>query len=118
MVLFHNPQSRNKAIKPQYDKICWIFDESMFEAWCAGETGYPLVDAGMRELNATGYMHNRVRMVVASFLTKHLLHDWRLGEAYFAKNSLILILPAMLEVGSGLVGAGAMRLHILESLIL
>ena len=88
MVLFHNPQSRNKAIKPQYDKICWIFDESMFEAWCAGETGYPLVDAGMRELNATGYMHNRVRMVAASFLTKHLLHDWRLGEAYFAKKLL------------------------------
>jgi deoxyribodipyrimidine photo-lyase len=88
MVLFHNPQSRNKAIKPQYDKICWIFDVSMFEAWCTGETGYPLVDAGMRELNATGYMHNRVRMVVASFLTKHLLHDWRLGEAYFAKKLL------------------------------
>ena len=88
MVLFHNPQSRNKAIKPQYDKICWIFDASMFEAWCTGETGYPLVDAGMRELNATGYMHNRVRMVVASFLTKHLLHDWRLGEAYFAKKLL------------------------------
>jgi deoxyribodipyrimidine photo-lyase len=60
----------------------------MFEAWCTGETGYPLVDAGMRELNATGYMHNRVRMVVASFLTKHLLHDWRLGEAYFAKKLL------------------------------
>ena len=88
MTLFHNPQSPQKAIKPQYDKISWVFDESMFQAWCIGETGYPLVDAGMRELNTTGYMHNRVRMVVASFLTKHLLHDWRLGEAYFAKKLL------------------------------
>ena len=88
MTLFHNPQSPQKAIKPQYDKISWVFDESMFQAWCVGETGYPLVDAGMRELNTTGYMHNRVRMVVASFLTKHLLHDWRLGEAYFAKKLL------------------------------
>ena len=88
MVLFHNQHSINKAIKPAYDKIEWVFDKVQFEAWCHGKTGYPMVDAGMRELNNTGFMHNRVRMVVASFLTKHLLHDWRLGEAYFAKKLL------------------------------
>ena len=88
MVLFHNPHSIDKAIKPAYDKINWVFDKEQFEAWCNGNTGYPMVDAGMRELNNTGFMHNRVRMVVASFLTKHLLHDWRLGEAYFARKLL------------------------------
>ena len=88
MVLFYNQHSINKAIKPAYDKIEWVFDKVQFEAWCHGKTGYPMVDAGMRELNNTGFMHNRVRMVVASFLTKHLLHDWRLGEAYFAKKLL------------------------------
>jgi len=76
------------AFKPQYDFIQWRNNEQEFEAWKNGETGYPIVDAGMRELNATGFMHNRVRMIVASFLTKHLLIDWRWGEAYFAEKLL------------------------------
>jgi deoxyribodipyrimidine photo-lyase len=77
-----------KAFKQSYDRIQWLNDEAGFEAWCEGRTGYPLVDAGMRELNATGFIHNRVRMVVASFLCKHLLIDWRWGEAYFAQKLL------------------------------
>jgi deoxyribodipyrimidine photo-lyase len=67
-------------------KVGWRFDEKEFEAWCEGRTGYPIVDAGMRQLNATGWMHNRVRMIVASFLTKHLLHNWQLGEKYFMEH--------------------------------
>ncbi len=74
------------AFRPEYESIAWRNDEADFKKWCEGKTGYPLVDAGMRELNHTGYMHNRVRMVVASFLTKHLLIDWRWGEAYFAQK--------------------------------
>jgi deoxyribodipyrimidine photo-lyase len=88
MILGNAPQVVNRAFKPQYDRIPWRNNEAEFEAWCAGTTGYPIVDAGMRELNATGFMHNRVRMIVASFLTKHLLIDWRWGEAYFAKKLL------------------------------
>lgn len=88
MILFHFPETPGKAFKPSYDRIEWVNDETAFQAWCEGKTGYPLVDAGMRELNATGYMHNRVRMVVASFLTKHLLTDWRWGESYFAEKLL------------------------------
>lgn len=88
MILAHNPQVKEKAFKPQYDQIPWRNDEGDFQKWCDGQTGYPIVDAGMRELNTTGYMHNRVRMIVASFLTKHLLLDWRWGEAYFAKKLL------------------------------
>jgi deoxyribodipyrimidine photo-lyase len=88
MILGHAPQVVDRAFKPQYDRIPWRNNEAEFEAWCAGTTGYPIVDAGMRELNATGFMHNRVRMIVASFLTKHLLIDWRWGEAYFAKKLL------------------------------
>jgi deoxyribodipyrimidine photo-lyase len=76
------------AFRPEYDLIEWRNNEQEFERWCKGETGFPLVDAGMRELNTTGYMHNRVRMVVASFLSKDLLIDWRWGEAYFAKKLL------------------------------
>ncbi len=76
------------SFRSKYDRIEWRNQEEEFQAWCAGKTGYPMVDAGMRELNATGYMHNRVRMVVASFLTKHLLIDWRKGEAYFAEKLL------------------------------
>ncbi|MBL7944734.1 MAG: deoxyribodipyrimidine photo-lyase [Flavobacteriales bacterium] len=86
-ILWHFPHPE-RAFKPAYDNIPWRADEAGFQAWCEGRTGYPLVDAGMRELNATGLMHNRVRMVVASFLTKHLLVDWRWGEAYFAKQLL------------------------------
>ena len=88
MILGHAPQVVDRAFKPQYDRIPWRNNESEFAAWCVGNTGYPIVDAGMRELNATGFMHNRVRMIVASFLTKHLLIDWRWGEAYFAKKLL------------------------------
>jgi len=87
MVLWHFPHVEN-AFKPAYDRIRWETDETHFNAWCNGCTGYPLVDAGMRELNATGHMHNRVRMVVASFLCKHLLLDWRWGEAYFSRKLL------------------------------
>lgn len=88
MILANNPQVAEKAFKPEYDQIEWRQDEEGFEKWCKGKTGYPIVDAGMRQLNKTGYMHNRVRMIVASFLTKHLLIDWRWGEAYFAKKLL------------------------------
>ena len=88
MILFWYPRSVDHAFKAEYDRIEWEFDEVQFRAWCEGQTGYPLVDAGMRELNETGHMHNRIRMVVASFLCKHLLHDWRLGERYFAEKLL------------------------------
>lgn len=88
-ITFHNPHiCQGKSFKGQYDNIKWNNNEEEFRAWCEGKTGYPIVDAGMRELNATGFMHNRVRMVAASFLVKHLLIDWRWGEAYFA-NKLI-----------------------------
>jgi deoxyribodipyrimidine photo-lyase len=85
-ILFHFPQTVNKSFKPKYDRIEWINKEDQFTKWCSGQTGFPLVDAGMRELNQTGFMHNRVRMLVGSFLCKHLLIDWRWGEAYFAKK--------------------------------
>ncbi len=94
-ILWHFPQvGKGKAFKPEYDFIEWRNEEGEFEKWCNGQTGYPIVDAGMRELNETGFMHNRVRMIVASFLTKHLLLDWRLGEAYFAKKLLDFDLAA------------------------
>jgi deoxyribodipyrimidine photo-lyase len=94
MILWHFPHVVGNAFKPEYDKIKWRNNEKEFAAWCNGQTGYPIVDAGMRELNTTGFMHNRVRMVVASFLTKHLLIDWRWGEAYFAKKLLDFDLAA------------------------
>ena len=87
-ILFHFPHVVDTSFKLKYDKIKWRNDPKEFEAWCNGTTGYPLVDAGMRQLNETGYMHNRVRMVTASFLVKHLLIDWRWGERYFAKKLL------------------------------
>lgn len=88
MIIYHFPHSAKDSFKKKYDTIEWINDEQQFKHWCEGKTGYPIVDAGMRELNATGHMHNRVRMIVASFLTKHLLIDWRWGEAYFASKLL------------------------------
>jgi deoxyribodipyrimidine photo-lyase len=89
MILWHFPHvAEGKSFRTQYDLIKWRNNEKEFDAWCNGQTGYPIVDAGMRELNATGFMHNRVRMIVASFLTKHLLIDWRWGEAYFAQKLL------------------------------
>jgi deoxyribodipyrimidine photo-lyase len=88
-ILWHFPKvGLGHSFKPEYEKIQWRNNEEEFEKWCTGVTGYPIVDAGMRELNATGFMHNRVRMIVASFLTKHLLIDWRWGEAYFAQQLL------------------------------
>lgn len=87
-ILWHFPHTVTKSFKPQYDAIPWNTDEKNFQLWCEGKTGYPFVDAGMRELNATGHMHNRVRMIVASFLCKHLLIDWRWGETYFAQKLL------------------------------
>jgi deoxyribodipyrimidine photo-lyase len=88
MILWHFPQVVNSSFKSKYDRIPWLNEEDKFKAWCDGQTGYPIVDAGMRQLNETGWMHNRVRMIVASFLTKHLLIDWRWGESYFAKKLL------------------------------
>ncbi len=85
-ILWHFPETKDKAFKSKYDKIEWRNNEKEFDAWCKGETGYPLVDAGMRQLNETGFMHNRIRMLVGSFLCKHLLIDWRWGEAYFAEK--------------------------------
>lgn len=87
-ILYHFPKVQNKNFKSAYDGIQWRNDESDFKRWCEGRTGYPMVDAGMRQLNETGYMHNRVRMVVASFLCKHLLIEWQWGEAYFAEKLL------------------------------
>ncbi|MEI9942833.1 MAG: deoxyribodipyrimidine photo-lyase [Chitinophagaceae bacterium] len=94
MILWHFPKVVGHSFKNEYDAIQWRNNEKEFEAWCNGQTGYPVVDAGMRELNETGFMHNRVRMIVASFLTKHLLIDWRWGEAYFAKKLLDFDLAA------------------------
>lgn len=88
MIIHHFPESVNNAFKEKYDAVPWDNNEKHFKKWCEGKTGYPIVDAGMRELNNTGFMHNRVRMIVASFLTKHLLIDWRWGEAYFAEKLL------------------------------
>lgn len=87
-ILWHFPHTVNKSFKSKYDEIHWDNNELLFQQWCNGQTGYPFVDAGMRELNTTGHMHNRVRMIVASFLCKHLLIDWRWGEAYFAQKLL------------------------------
>jgi len=85
-ILYHFPQVIDQNFKEKYNGIQWRNDEVEFKKWCAGATGYPMVDAGMRQLNETGYMHNRVRMITAGFLCKHLLIDWRWGEAYFAKK--------------------------------
>lgn len=87
-ILWHFPHTVNQSFKAKYDGIQWDNNEVLFRKWCEGKTGYPFVDAGMRELNTTGHMHNRVRMIVASFLCKHLLIDWRWGETYFAQKLL------------------------------
>ncbi|QOR75156.1 MAG: deoxyribodipyrimidine photo-lyase [Thermoflavifilum sp.] len=88
MILWHFPHVVHQSFKPEYDRMEWLNDEQAFQRWCEGRTGCPIVDAGMRQLNATGYMHNRLRMITASYLTKDLLIDWRWGEAYFAKQLL------------------------------
>ena len=105
MILFHFPKTVDHSFKPAYDFIPWRNNEDDFKRWCSGTTGYPLVDAGMRELNATGFMHNRVRMVVASFLCKNLLIDWRWGERYFAEKLLDFELSA--NVGNWQWAAGS-----------
>ena len=88
MILWHFPHVAERSFKSAYDLIPWRNDTESFNRWCQGTTGYPLVDAGMRQLNETGFMHNRLRMVTASFLTKHLLIHWQWGEAYFAEKLL------------------------------
>jgi deoxyribodipyrimidine photo-lyase len=105
MILWHFPHSVDAAFKPAYDRIVWRNNEQEFKSWCEGRTGYPIVDAGMRELNQTGFMHNRVRMITASFLTKHLLIDWRWGERYFAEKLLDFELSA--NVGNWQWAAGS-----------
>ncbi|MDG1729810.1 MAG: deoxyribodipyrimidine photo-lyase [Algibacter sp.] len=85
-ILWHFPHTKESSFKSKYDRIEWRNNEVEFKTWCEGKTGYPLVDAGMRQLNETGFMHNRIRMLVGSFLCKHLLIDWRWGEAYFAEK--------------------------------
>lgn len=87
-ILFRFPNVITGNFRSKFDNIQWRNDEKEFERWCNGETGYPIVDAGMRQLNSTGFMHNRVRMITAGFLCKHLLIDWRWGEAYFASKLL------------------------------
>jgi deoxyribodipyrimidine photo-lyase len=84
--MYEFPRVLGHSLKPKYDKIKWHHNSSWFSAWCKGETGYPIVDAGMRQMNTTGYMHNRSRLIVASFLVKTLLIDWREGEKYFAQT--------------------------------
>ncbi len=115
MIIFHFPHSATSSFKSQYNAILWSNDLQDFQKWCEGKTGYPIVDAGMRELNATGFMHNRVRMIVASFLSKHLLIDWRWGEKYFAEKLLDYELASNVGgwqwvVGSGCDGAPYFRI--------
>lgn len=93
-ILWHYPHVATESFRPEYEKVAWRESQLEFERWCRGQTGFPLVDAGMRELNQTGYMHNRVRMVVASFLSKHLLMHWLKGERYFAEKLLDFDLSA------------------------
>ncbi len=104
-ILHHFPHSATMSFDPRYDKIKWRNDKKEFARWCEGRTGFPVVDAGMRELNQTGFMHNRARMITASFLTKHLLVDWRWGERYFAEKLLDFDLSA--NVGNWQWAAGS-----------
>ena len=105
-ILYHFPETVTKSFKSKYDNIKWRQNDYEFQMWCEGKTGYPLVDAGMRELSTTGFMHNRVRMLVASFLCKHLLIDWRLGEAYFAKKLFDFELSSNIGNWQWVVGSG------------
>lgn len=107
VVMWHFPQTATEALKPKYDRIQWRNNPDEFEAWKQGRTGYPLVDAGMRQLAASGYMHNRIRMVTASFLTKHLLIDWRWGEAWFARKLLDFDLASNIGGWQWAAGSGA-----------
>jgi deoxyribodipyrimidine photo-lyase len=106
-ILFHWPDLPTKSFKPEFDRFPWVRNDAYFEAWTRGETGYPIVDAGMRELWATGFMHNRVRMIVASFLVKHLLVDWRAGEAWFWDTLIDADLPNNVGNWQWVAGSGA-----------
>jgi deoxyribodipyrimidine photo-lyase len=106
-ILFHNPDLPKANFRPEFDGFGWVKDQTSFDAWTKGETGYPIVDAGMRELWATGFMHNRVRMIVASFLIKHLLIDWREGEAWFWDTLLDADLPNNVGNWQWVAGSGA-----------
>ncbi|WMJ74846.1 deoxyribodipyrimidine photo-lyase [Cytophagaceae bacterium ABcell3] len=106
-LLYHFPKSEHEAFNPNLNNLPWRYSDAEFERWCEGTTGYPLVDAGMRQLNETGFMHNRVRMVVASFLTKHLLLNWTLGERYFANKLLDFDLAANVGNWQWVAGTGA-----------
>lgn len=119
-ILWHFPHVIGSAFKPAYDRLTWHHDESGFQKWCDGLTGYPIVDAGMRELNETGFMHNRVRMITATFLTKYLLVDWRWGEAYFSKKLLDFDLAAnnggwQWSAGTGVDAAPYFRIFSMDS---
>ncbi len=107
MLIWHYPLTVHQPFREKWRSVSWHYDEEAFGRWCAGQTGYPLVDAGMRELLHTGYMHNRVRMVVASFLCKHLLHDWRQGEAWFARHLLDYELASNVGNWQWVAGCGA-----------
>jgi deoxyribodipyrimidine photo-lyase len=114
MILWHFPKvGKGMSFKAAYEMIEWRNNEDEFQKWCDGMTGYPIVDAGMRELNATGYMHNRVRMITASFLVKHLLIDWRWGEAISQKNYWTSILPPTMAAGNG-PAAAVVMLHLIS----
>lgn len=105
-ILFHFPHTVDRAFRPEFDNMPWRDADSDFKRWCEGQTGVPIVDAGMRELNATGFMHNRVRMITASYLTKHLLIDWRRGERYFARKLLDFDLAANVGNWQWVAGSG------------
>ena len=117
MVCATHPNCDQHAIKPIYDTIQWQGEEEWFTAWCNGQTGFPIVDAAMRQLNQTGFMHNRCRMITASFLCKTLLIDWRKGESYFAKQLLDFDFASNNGGGSGRLHLGVMRNLTFEFLI-
>jgi len=119
-ILWHFPHVEINSFKQAYDRLRWHHDEPGFQKWCDGQTGYPIVDAGMRELNETGFMHNRVRMITATFLTKYLLIDWRWGEAYFAKKLLDFDMAAnnggwQWSAGTGVDAAPYFRIFSMDS---
>lgn len=105
-ILFHFPHIENSSFKKSYDKIKWENNEELFQKWCEGNTGYPLVDAGMRELKNTGYMHSQIRIIVSSFLCKNLRIDWRWGERYFSKHLLDFDLASNIGGWQGAAGSG------------
>ena len=111
------PETAHQSFKDKYRDLQWSYNKENFNLWKEGKTGFPIIDAAMGELNTTGYMHNRMRMVVSQFLTKDLFIDWTWGEEYFRQNSLIMILLQMCTVGNGRLQLAQMRCLILECLI-